>query len=406
MSALQPIAQTDIAVTPKLTFNDDVAEARLMAAAKDLHPLLQKNTQTHHQIGELTPEVVDALVAAGLHNMAVPLRMNGEHLSAKATARVSAEIAKGCPSAAWCIAISNSCALLGSQMTEPMQKKIFADGTPLMTSSIAGMGQFKAVDGGYVLNGRWDYCSNSHHAQFALFQGVLDETQLMIGLIPIGDMKRLDNWDMIGMRGTGSDALVAEDVFIPADLTAKIAGFSIQEEVSFEKEASDYWTMYSLIRAKNLGVMVGAAEGLLAAVIETKSRPMVYSTYPQKQDSATFRTSLGKCAAQISSVRSMMDAVNDLVDGAAIEARGMNREELLRVRADTGIAVNLLTEATTALMFLAGSSAFGQAKLAQRYWTDFNVGIRHAIFNPDISFEVNGEITLGQELSAVPEMML
>ncbi|MEL6828259.1 MAG: hypothetical protein AAFN91_18580, partial [Pseudomonadota bacterium] len=97
MSALQPIAQTDIAVTPKLTFNDDVAEARLMAAAKDLHPLLQKNTQTHHQIGELTPEVVDALVAAGLHNMAVPLRMNGEHLSAKATARVSAEIAKACP---------------------------------------------------------------------------------------------------------------------------------------------------------------------------------------------------------------------------------------------------------------------------------------------------------------------
>lgn len=388
-----------------LSFNE-TGEARLIAAAKEIRPLLTENAQTHARIGEMTEEVVDAIIKAGFHNMAVPQRWSGEHLSAKAMSRISAELAKGCPSAAWTITITNSCVLVGSQMTDNMQRTLFANGTPMMAASIAGMGSLKAVDGGYLLSGRWDYCTNCHHARYVLMQGIYEETQPVMCLIPIEDLTRLDNWDMVGMRGTGSDSLVAENVFVPTELSARINGFEVEGGFSFEKEASDYWVLFPLLRAKAVGVLVGTVEGLLEAVAATASRPVVYSNYKQKQDSSAFRACLGETAAKISSARTIMDSANDLLDQSAVETRSLRREEALQVRAEVGLAIKLLGEAAHTLMDLAGSSGFSESKLAQRYWLDFNVGARHAIFNPYVSFEAYGDYTLGRELAVMNEAFL
>ena len=401
MSAIPSPTRTN----PGLSFND-AGEAKLIAAAREVRPLLARNAPIHARIGEMTEEVVDAVVKSGFHNMAVPTRWNGEHLSAKSMARVSAELAKGCPSTAWTITITNSCVLVGSQMTDIMQQKLFADGTPMMAASIAGMGSLQAVDGGLLLSGRWDYCTNCHHAQYTLMQGIYEKTQPIMCLVPMDDLTRLDNWDMVGMRGTGSDTLVAENVFVPTELSAKISGFETEEGFSYEKEASDHWIMFPLVRAKAVGVLVGTVEGQLEAVAATASRPAVYSKYQQKQDSAAFRACIGETAAKISTARNIMDSVNDLLDQSALEARLLTRDEALRVRAEVAICIKHLAEASNTLMDLAGSSGFSESKLAQRYWLDFNVGARHAIFSPYVSFEAYGDFVLGRDLSVMDEAFL
>lgn len=390
--------------TTQFSFND-AGEAKLIAAARELRPLLVENTQKHAEIGEMTQEVVDAVVKAGFHKMAVPTRWNGEHLSAKSMARIAAELAKGCASAAWAITITNSCVLVGSQQTDKMQQTLFANGTPLMAASIAGMGSIEKTEGGYLLSGRWDYCTNCHHAQYMLLRGI-DGPDMIHCVVPTSDLTRLDNWDMVGMRGTGSESMTAEEVFVPTELTAKLDGFGVEGGFSYQKEASDNWRMFPLVRAKALGVLVGAVEAQLEDVVAGSTRPAVYSNFEQKQDSGAFRGIIGDVASKISVARTVMDAVNDVVDHAALEARDLSHNEALKIRAEASYSIKMLSEASNTLMDLAGSGAFSESKLAQRYWLDFNVGARHAIFNPYTSFEAYGDHVLGRELTVMDAVWL
>jgi alkylation response protein AidB-like acyl-CoA dehydrogenase len=392
-------------VEEALSFSDE-GEAKATQAAKELRPLLQKNAQIHHQIGEMTEEVVDALTTAGLHNLSVPRRWGGANLSSAALARVSAEIARGCPSSAWSISITNSCAWMASQMKDSMQETIFAGGTPMLTSPQNGAGTLEVVEGGYLLTGRWAYGSNCHHAEYALLTGIFEEVQPIQCLVAINDVARLDTWDVVGMRGSGSDTLVADKVFVPTEHACKMAGVVSAEEFSYSKESSDYWVVFPLLRAKALGILVGSVEGLLDAVAAGAHKPVIYANYAARQDSGAFRAYIGEAATKIRTARTMMDAVNDVNDQSALQARHLSVDEAQHIRSEVALVIRLLSEASTTLMDLAGSSGFSESNMAQRFWLDFNVGSRHVIFNPYISFEAYGDHVLGRELSVIDELVI
>ncbi|GAB3377799.1 acyl-CoA dehydrogenase family protein [Spongiibacter taiwanensis] len=395
MAVASPNLQQDL----PLSFDQD-AEAAAMAAAKAMRPLLRKHTQTHHKIGEMVAEVVAAVTEAKLHGLSVPKRWGGGNLSSVGLARVSAEVARGCPSTAWSVSITNSVAWMASQMKDSLQKAVFSKGIPMMTSPQNGAGTLSEVEGGYLLNGRWAYGSNCHHAKYALLQGMLGEQPIMC-LVGIDEVRRLDTWDVVGMRGSGSDTLVAENVFVRTDHTTKMAGVSSGEPHTFTMESSDYWVAFPLLRAKALGVLVGAVEGQLDAVVAGKEKPVLYTNYPQRQDSGAYRASIGEAATKIRSARCIMDSTNKMVDDAALEARYFTVEESHHIRAEVALAIKLLSDASSMLMDLAGSSAFSESNLCQRYWLDFNVGSRHVIFNQCISYEAYGDFVLDRELSVM-----
>lgn len=385
---------------------DAEAEERAIAAAQGLKTMLRERTQRHHELGELTPEVVDKIVEYDLHNLAVPKRWHGNSLSSVGLARVSAEIAKGCPSTAWCVSITNSVAWLASQVKDSMQKAVFENGTPLLTSPQNGMGSVKEVEGGYLLTGRWSYGSNCHHASYALLQGILNEEIPVMCLVGVDSVTRVNTWDVVGMRGSGSDTLVAESVFVPVEHACKMAGVTSMEQFSYEREATDYWVTFPLLRAKALGILVGAAEALLEVVAAAGNKPLLYSIYDQKQLSASYRAYLGEVAAKIRSARIIMDSSNALNDAAALAGRAMDNDERHHVRAEVALAIKLLGEACHTLMDLAGSSGFSESNLAQRYWLDFNVGCRHVIFNSYVSFEAYGDFELGRDLTVMDSLFV
>ena len=403
MAAAEPLQSTSD--TFVLSF-DNKAEADAIAAAKAMRPLLQKKTQIHHQIGEMTPEVVSAVTEAKFHGLAVPKRWGGGNLSSAALARVSAEVARGCPSTAWSVSITNSVSWMASQMKDSMQEAVFAKGIPMMTSPQNGAGTLSEVDGGYLLSGRWAYGSNCHHAEYALLQGIFNGETPIMTLVNIADVTRLDTWDVVGMRGSGSDTLVADNVFVPYSNTTKMAGVSSGEPFSYEKESSDYWVAFPLLRAKAVGVLVGTVEGQLDAVVAGSTKPVLYTNYVQKQDSAAYRSVIGEAATKIRTARSIMDSTNNMVDAAALEARVFTNEESHYIRAEVALAIKLLSEASNTLMDLSGSSGFSESSPAQRYWLDFNVGSRHVIFNSYISFETYGDFVLGRDLSVMDELFV
>ena len=88
-----------------------------------------------------------------------------------------------------------------------------------ISSSYAPMGAGVVVDGGYLVNGTWLWSSGCDHATWTFVGGpvIKDGRPVDFGsfLMPLGDYQIRDDWNVVGLKGTGSNTLVVKDVFVP-----------------------------------------------------------------------------------------------------------------------------------------------------------------------------------------------
>lgn len=379
----------------------DVGED-LVARARALRPLLLRNAPLSERRGELTPEVMTALVEADLFKMCVPRRWGGLCVSANAMARVVAELGRGCPSTGWVVTVMNTTVWRVTMMSDETQEDIFAKGVPLVSGVAVPPGRARPVEGGYLVEtGRWPYASGSHHAEIfhapIRIEGIKGAAPLAI--FPMSDLTIEPSWNAAGMKATGSDTVVATNVFVPAHRVPFFVkpfdyGADTRRHVG---ELSDYWTALPLMRTKSLGVLLGCAEGLLDYVCQgLTDKPLQFTDYRRRGDSHVFVTQVGRAAAKLAAVRTMMDQMTHAIDAAALTRRDMQPEDRAANRGQMALAIDLLTEAVEMLMTAAGSSAYYDSCDAQRFWRDFSIASRHISLLPDPGYEVYGRSILGE----------
>jgi 3-hydroxy-9,10-secoandrosta-1,3,5(10)-triene-9,17-dione monooxygenase len=86
------------------------------------------------------------------------------------------------------------------------------------------VGKVALVDGGYRLSGRWAFSSGSGHCSWAILGAMMPSTdggqpEPYSFLVPRVDYEIIDNWDVMGLRATGSNDIVVNDVFVPTHRT-------------------------------------------------------------------------------------------------------------------------------------------------------------------------------------------
>jgi 3-hydroxy-9,10-secoandrosta-1,3,5(10)-triene-9,17-dione monooxygenase len=388
-----------------LSFDEETGE-KLVEKVRELRPLLEQNAARHESTGRLSDEVVDAAIGLELWKMAAPRRWGGLALSLNAIASVGAELAKGCPSTAWVVNLMNSALWMGTTFPDPMQEAIFADGIPRLCS-VATPGQARPVDGGYVVTGRWPYASGCHHAEWAHLAVVLGEEDPPVrGIVtvPMSDVSIDLTWDVAGLKGSGSDTIVATDLFVPPERVYEFRGtIGVREPgARHVGEASDFWPYLPALKSKALGVLVGTAEGLVDSIAKGANRPVLFTSYTKRADSHVFQAAIGEAVAKVGVARTLMEQSTSALDRAALDQRPMSDAERAAVRGQTSAAVDLALEVTNKLMNMAGSSSFMSANPAQRYWRDLHVAARHALLIPEIGYEILGRATLGIEPNIAP----
>ena len=138
------------------------------------------------------------------------------------SARVMMEIARGCPSSGWVLALTGGHAIMFSAFfPEQAQIEIYGDsGEFRAPSSTRANVPGQPVEGGYMVSGAWDYASGidvSTHFIGGInvpnADGSGTEPRMMI--LDRADYSIVDNWHVIGMQGTGSRRVIASDVFVP-----------------------------------------------------------------------------------------------------------------------------------------------------------------------------------------------
>jgi 3-hydroxy-9,10-secoandrosta-1,3,5(10)-triene-9,17-dione monooxygenase len=385
-------------------------EEGLIAAVRQIQPLLRRNAPIGEAQRSMTDEVLHTLERLGLWSLLLPPRWGGKGLSSTSFSRINREVAKGDPAVAWVVQIINGCTWIASLTSDRLQEELFAQGIPRFCSSFAVAGTAKPVSGGFLVEGTWPYNSGCRQSSWGQYLVNLQRDDGTVGpgnfvYIPMTDLTILDTWYTVGMQGTSSDSVTGKNVFVPEHrFVAAEKSFGYREPGKRHVGApSDNWQVFPLIRAAGLGQLVGAVEAALELALEGAQRkPVPNTTYTKQMNSPVIQRNLGEAAAKIDTAALLVDSLCGVQDQAALAARQFTPLERARQKAGCALAIDLLSTALEKIMFVAGSSAFAQASELQRFWRDFNMAARHAIYLPDFGYEVYGAMRLGVNQTAVP----
>jgi alkylation response protein AidB-like acyl-CoA dehydrogenase len=401
MSATEA-ARTDAAAAPS---SDD-----LVARIRELQPLIEKNAAQGEADRRVVEESITALTDAGVFKVAQPRRYGGYQASVRTMLDVSAAVAEADGGTAWVVALCNVCAWLTGLFSEQAQDDVWgADPDAKVSGVLTPTAEAVKVDGGFRLTGRWFYNSGSWHASWAIlgFPILSDEGHLIdqgLALVPFTDLEIEETWFVAGMSSSGSNCLIATDVFVPEHRmmsgVGAIEGNYPTEHADEELYRSAFVPVLALVLA---GPQLGLGRKALELVTKKAAgKAIAYTFFTAQADSTAFQLQLAEAALMIDTAHLHAYRSADNLDRAA--AAGAYPDTLLRarVRADTGWALQHVTRAIDILLFAHGAGSFAQVNPLQRIWRDSAVAARHAVTLPAVNFEIYGKALLGRTDQITP----
>ena len=386
-------------------FDFDADREKLVAQARELVPLLRRNAQKGDDDRQIAPESAKAIRDAGFFRLAQPRRCGGLETSVRTYVEVCAELARGDSSAGWVTMILNGGCFCGGLFDDRTRSDIWGANPD---NAICGVltpppdAKVERVSGGFRVSARWPYATGSHHAQWGIivFNGDWGRgSEQLFTMIPMTDLRIEDTWYVAGMRGTGSNTLVGENVFVP-DHRVQRASDLIQGryQVTHKDETLYQGAAVAALILVVAAPMIGIAQAAFDLILELmkKQRPIAYTFYTNYGDAPSFQLHLADAANLIDSARLHLARSADVLDQHS--RRGVFPDELTRarVRMDTGYAAECCRRAMDLLMNVGGAGAFAQVNPLQRLWRDLGTGSRHGYVATDMSREIYSRSLLGK----------
>lgn len=214
----------------------DLTTERLMEEVAKLRPLIEEFAAANEVGGMLAPPVVDAFTELGLYGYFAPKAVGGWELTPSQAMRLVESVAEMDGPTAWVLFATGLCvSAAGAYLGDSAVEAMF--GTNLKVAAGQGIpnGRADVVPGGYRLSGKWSYGSGVKHAHYVHAGAIVHENgrprltrsgiaETMILNVPREQVTFGDNWDVMGLRATGSIDYEMDDVFVSEDFcyTARI----------------------------------------------------------------------------------------------------------------------------------------------------------------------------------------
>lgn len=371
----------------------------LITAARDLVPLLRSNAERTERESRVPDENIVALREAGLLRLSTPRAYGGWELPMRTQVEVLSEVGRGCPSTGWIAANHAASVDLVMVMPEPGVREIYdadPDSVMLSAASLDPALRGDRVEGGLVVNGRFPYASGCEFSDWAFLAWVPvfengEKTGVANLMAPPGRMRIEHTWKVAGLLGTGTHAMIAEDLFVP-DRFVQFAPL----QPNGEPESPIAPTVLIKGNLHSLSSLVGAARGALDLVSArlNEHKPLAFSTYSRAVDSASVQQAFAEATHLVDTAMLHLLHVADGFD-VVPEGEEADAAERARLRMHMVTSLERAREAMQRLLDLGGTSGFAQANPLQRYWRDLEIGSRHTALNRPMIFEDYARSLLG-----------
>lgn len=377
----------------------------LVARARALAPKLRERAERAERDRNVPLESVQEYIDAGLLRTIMPRRWGGYEHDHEVAFNIAIELGRStCGSSAWCLNYLSDHLAIVAHFPEQAQHDVWANGPDVcVATSAAPTGKAEVAPGGYRLNGKWSWCSGIRHSQWIMIGGLVfrpghDHPEMRLNLVPVSDLTVHDTWYCAGLRGSGSNTVEANDVFVPEHRSVIFAtlrdGHSPGSEVNTNPM---YKAPFIAVHTYALlGPAFGLARGGYAEFCEWTRRRLLTYTQLAIAQHVPVQIKIAEIGAQI-------DAAELLARGALAEARkdyaGVTLEQRVKMRRDYTWAMQMLRDAMESLIKISGSSGLLDSNPVQRCWRDVHAIASHIVMTWDVAAENFGRTELGLGLN-------
>jgi alkylation response protein AidB-like acyl-CoA dehydrogenase len=349
--------------------------------------------------GRLADKTAAALIEAGVARLYLPGTLGGLEVDPVTCARVTELIARADPSAAWFVMVANSAKLMAANW--PAQTAAHLLGAdPDVVIAASGNRPFRArpEGDGYRISGVNSFVSGCHHARWLLSPAVFDEsgTDVRTVVLPMAECEIVDNWRVLGMRGTGSNDVKADGVWVPEIQTIRMSlpGTEVRNEYY---QGALYRCPGRIIFATYVPVTLVLAETALEALDELAAGKTPYAESRKLRHRSIAQIKSGRALAIYRSARGyFFEALAEAWDRAL--AGGVAGPE---EKGDLYLAgVHAVQSSATVVRLVAdaaGSSVTYQGSPLERIVRDMET-LRHHGFANESRFGSVAQLRWGAEL--------
>ncbi len=202
----------------------ETTPAELIDAAERAVPVLAQHAAWGEAHGRLHDAAFAALVQAGIGRLFLPRSLGGVAVDPVTCARITETLTRGDASAAWYVMVFNAARLMAARWPEAMVRAVWG-AQPDTLVAASGHTPLKGTRRGdqVCVEGRNSFVSGCHHARFMMSPLDLDGEPHMV-VVPMSACEIVDNWDTLGMRGTGSNDVIVPTTEVPLELVAPMTG--------------------------------------------------------------------------------------------------------------------------------------------------------------------------------------
>jgi indole-3-acetate monooxygenase len=399
MSSESTVASVDRPPVTRVAVDETI-----VAVARDVGSIIAKHVDTTERNRRLAPPVVDALRAAGLFRLFTPRALGGLEVDPVTFARVVEEVSTFDSAAGWAFQV-NTGAWWTSRMSPEGVAELYGDGPDLMmAASFAPPHRAEEVPGGYRITGRGPLASTIHDSRWALMSAIVFDGD-QPRMTPAGpdfisvvmrttEVEIIDTWDSLGMRGTDSNDIAANGVFVPE---SRVFRFEPDSVASAPFDGPLYRmpalaATYPIIAPVALAIAGGAIREL-RDIVTTK---VPLGSMKTARDRPAVQSAVAEAEATVRSARLFFyDALTRAWERAVTKQPFTLKDKADIMLASTW-AVRSAARATDLMHRMGGTNGIYARSRLERHFRDAQT-VRHHGFVSDSRLETVGQVYLGVE---------
>jgi indole-3-acetate monooxygenase len=370
-----------------------------------VEPVLRATSARAEADRRLAPEAMAALIDAGVTRSLVPKSLGGLELDFVSVLTLLEELSRIDSAAGWVSSLAIEVSAVAGLLPAEAGQEMFADPRAVCVGAWFPPGTAEPVQGGYRVTGQWAFGSGSNYATWFNGQVMITDhgvprlgpdgaPHLLFVFFRAAEAEVLDNWQALGMRGTGSHDFRVTDIFVPEHRSWALGPWEMQNPAyAGPAYTLGPWLIPPAQACVTLGIARAAIDDLLDLAGAGKTPSYTQTSIA---DRAMVQDRLARARALVDAARSYVYATARAACEYLSSAPKLDFAHSLPLALAGSFGIEASAQAVDLVHACAGSSAIRDERPFQKYFRDVHTLTQHA-FSSASRYESVGKIMLGRE---------
>ncbi len=378
-----------------------ITHAEAVARAKRVAEAVAPNATAAEKLRRMPPENVKAMMESDLIGLIIPKERGGYGIDSWMTvADVVGEVGRVCGSSGWCFdLLIQHHWVLGMFPAEAQDAIYKTDPRPKIGTSFMPVGKAARAQGGFRLSGEWSFSSGVDHCDWAILGAPIGPAEgggppdIRFFLLGPDEFKVRDTWNAVGLRASGSNNVIVNDVLIREENTLRAADFASGAAPGAEVNQGVMFRQPGYV-AFPFGIfcpLMGIARGALDCFTEfARGRAAGPARDPVLQLYNSQHV-IGEAASEIDAAY-LLAKDND----EKLRTRlPLSPDDTVAIRRNFTLASRLAMRAVDRLFEVSGARGIMDGNAMQRFWRDVHAAGNHVAWGVDSSYISAGAHAMG-----------